>query len=188
MSVIAAIASLLAVVLQSSELRLAISLKACASYSSSSSKTCVYNHFGFDCYGDDEYYKEARDCLSKYEYTRGAQNQDCSCVVSHSSENCFNYSKMKYCEHFLDKIPSITIISFTAACLCLVSCCFMVYFVSLALRNLGSAATASYSVVRSRLSDLQEDEFEDDEEQVELTSPRKTGSGSSNNNNSSRIK
>lgn len=177
MSTAAAISSILAVVLQVGELKQAVSLKACASYSVTSHSTCIYNHFGFDCYGDDDYFKEARDCLSKYEYAHETKDDDCSCVLTHSTDDCYNFRDMKYCEHYLDKMPSIMIVSFTLACLCLVSSCFMVYFVMAAFRNFGSggpSSSNSYSVVKTNNT------FDDDdeEEQIELTSSHRSSSSS----------
>jgi hypothetical protein len=79
-------------------------LKACSVYTSTLSNSCASaTAANFACYGDSDYFLDAKKCAMSYYDAHGADAKECSCVVSDSND-CYSYVNIESCrrlEHYL---------------------------------------------------------------------------------------
>lgn len=108
LSFFAFIASIIGTALQMENYLFLKTVQACSSYDSGAANTCSYNLTltGYTCTGNSDYFLAAEACEISYVEDGSDTSDECSCVTSGDSGDCYNYSYISNCHAMITKAPS----------------------------------------------------------------------------------
>ncbi len=128
--------------LQAANYNFVNSLQACSEYSDGVPNTCqtyggngAYNMTGYTCTGNDDYYPQAYACELSWVLDGSDTSDECSCVSSTDSTDCYNYENMNSCTDLLNKAPKDLHACYAVGILCLIACIVLLFLATASLKS-----------------------------------------------------
>jgi hypothetical protein len=83
-------------------------IEACANYTGDSNTSCSAYSSNIHCYGNSDYYVQAKVCAADYYYHNGDDENVCSCAKRDDTDTCYEFTHVPNCERFVELLPGAT--------------------------------------------------------------------------------